>query len=133
MARNILVGCGVVAVLAVGAFAAFVYYVRSNPASITDLMMKQIESHYGPDVTADQKRDLRAAYADFRKAITEHRVRPEAAQKIQVTFSSGSSRELTAEQVRELAAEFRQAAATGRETAPATPPAATLPSATPSP
>jgi uncharacterized membrane protein len=133
MARNILIGCGVVAVLAVGAFAAFVYYVRSNPASITDLMMKQIESHYGPDVTADQKQELRAPYADFRSAITEHRVRPEAAQKIQVTFSSSSSRELTAEQVRRLAAEFREAAGTGPGPASATPPAATLPSTTPSP
>jgi hypothetical protein len=91
--------------------------------------MKQIESHYGPDVTADQKQDLRAAYADFRKAITERRVRPETAQKIQFTFSSSASRGLTAEQVRQLAAEFREAAGTGSQP----PPATTLPSATPSP
>jgi flagellar basal body-associated protein FliL len=129
LARKILIGCGVVALLAVAAIVAFVLYVKSNPASVTDLMMKQIESHYASDVTEGQKQDLRAAYADFRAALARHRVDRNAMQKIQMTFSSSSSREMTAEQVRALTAAFREAA--GVEATPRSTPSAMTPGTSP--
>jgi hypothetical protein len=112
---------------------AFFLYVRSNPASLTDLMMKQIESHYAADVTQEQKEDLRAAYAEFRKALAEHRVHQNAMQRIQITFSSRTGRELTSEQVRTLAAAFREAAGTGSTALPPPSPIGPASSATPHP
>jgi hypothetical protein len=130
LVRNLLIGCGAVAFLCVAAFVAFVLYVRSNPASMTDFMMKQIESHYGPDVTEEQKRDLRSAYADFRKAVVARRVSPDSARRIQLNFS-GSSSQLTAEQVRGLTASFREAAGGESSKSPATAPPVLSPSVTP--
>jgi len=130
LARNILIGCGVVAFACVAVFVAFVLYVRNNPASMTDFMMKQIESHYGPDVTEEQKRDLRSAYADFRKAVVARRVAPDSARRIQLNFS-GSSSQLTAEQVRGLTASFREAAGGESTEPPATAPQVLSPSVTP--
>jgi hypothetical protein len=132
LARNILIGCGVVAFVAVAVFVAFVLYVRSNPASMTDFMVKQIESHYGPDVTEEQKRDLRSAYADFRKAVVERRVSADSVRRVQLNFS-GPNSQLTAEQVRSLTASFREAAS-GPSTSPfTTVPPAVSPSVTPAP
>jgi uncharacterized membrane protein len=130
LARNILIGCGVVALLAVAVVAAFVVYVNRNPASMTDFMMKQIEKHYGPAVTEEQKRDLRNAYADFRKAVVERRVAPDSARKIQLNFSSASP-ELTAEQVRSLTASFREAAGVESSKPSTNSPPALSPSVTP--
>ena len=129
LARNLLIGCGVVAFVCVAVFVAFVLYVRSNPASMTDFMMKQIESHYGPDVTEEQKRDLRSAYADFRKAVVAHRVSPDSARRIQLNFSGANSL-LTAEQVRGLTASFREAAGESSKPPAAAPPVLS-PSVTP--
>ena len=129
LARNILIGCGIVALLAVAAIVAFVLYVKSNPASVTDLMMKQIESHYASDVTEAQKQDLRAAYDDLRAALVQHRIDRSAMQKIQMTFSSSSSREMNPEQVRAVTAAFREAA--GVAATPPSGPSAKTPGASP--
>src|SRR6266852_4328043 len=58
---------------------------------MTDLMMRQIETQWGPDVTEQDKADLRAAYADFRTALNEKRVSQQGVQKIQFSLSGNGS------------------------------------------
>ncbi len=77
---------------------------------MTDLMMRQIESHWGPDVTEQDKADLRAAYAEFRTALNEGRVNTEGVQKLQFTLSANRSNQINREQVHQLTRDFRAAA-----------------------
>ena len=83
---------------------------RRNPSLMTDLMMRQIESHFGPDVTEQDKADLRAAYAEFRTALNQKRVNREGVQKIQFTLSASRSNQINQEQVHQLTRDFRAAA-----------------------
>ena len=85
-------------------------YVRQNPAFLTDLMMSQIESHFASDVTEEDKRDLRAAYQDFRTAVEQKRVNRDAVRRMQFTFSGTRSSTVDHEQVRALIRSFREAA-----------------------
>jgi hypothetical protein len=109
-ARTALIGCGIAAALLLLCIVGFFLYVRRNPGMMTDLMMRQIESHWGPDVTEQDKADLRAAYAEFRTALNERRVSPEALQKLQFTLSANRSNQINREQVHQLTRDFRAAA-----------------------
>jgi len=107
--KKALVGCGVVALVLAACFLGFILYARSKPEFITDFVMKQIESHYAADVTEGDKTELRAAYADFRKALRERRVSKEPLDRMRATLvSGGTSNEIHRDQVRELIALFRR-------------------------
>ena len=109
-ARTALIGCGIAAALLLLCIVGFFLYVRRNPGMMTDLMMRQIESHWGPDVTEQDKADLRAAYAEFRTALNERRVSPEGLRKLQFTLSANRSNQINREQVHQLTRDFRAAA-----------------------
>jgi hypothetical protein len=112
--KKALIGCGVVALLLAACFIAVVMYVRQRPEALTDIVMKQVESHFAADVTADDKRQLHGAYADFRAALKEHRVAREPLDRMRTTIvSSGSQSEVTREQVRSLTELFRRTAGGG--------------------
>lgn len=109
-ARNALIGCGIAAFLLIAVLVGFFLYLRRNPGMMTDLMMRQIETQWGPDVTEQDKADLRAAYADFRTALNEKRVSQQGVQKIQFSLSGNRSGKLNREQVHQLTEAFRTAA-----------------------
>ena len=116
--KKALIGCGAVALLLAVCFIAFVIYVRQRPDALTDFVMKQVESHYAADVTPGEKEELRAAYAEFRTALREHRIDREPLDRMRATFvSKGSQSEVSREQVRELTELFRKAVA-GASAAP---------------
>ena len=118
--KKALIGCGAVALLIAICFIVFLIYVRKNPDALTDIVMKQVESHYAPDVTTEEKQQLRDAYADFRTALREHRVSREPLDRMRTTLvSSGSQSEVSREQVRSLTELFRRTAGGG--TAPPAP------------
>ena len=106
------IGCGVVAVVLAACFIAFLIYVRQRPDVLTDFVMRQVESHYAPDVTAEEKEGLRSAYAEFRTALREHRIQREPLDRMRATFvSNGSQGEVSRAQVRDLTELFRKAVA----------------------
>jgi hypothetical protein len=122
--RKALIGCGAVALLIAICFIGLLIYVRQRPDALTDIVMKQVESHYAADVTAEEKQQLRDAYADFRTALREHRVSREPLDRMRTTLvSSGSQSEVSREQVRSLTELFRRTAGGG-----AAPPAILTPS-----
>ena len=129
--KKTLIGCGGVALVCAVGFIAFILYVRQRPETITDAVMKQVESHFAPDVTADEKAQLRAAYADFRVALKEHRLGREPLDRMRTTLVSGGAQsEVTREQVRQMTELFRQAVSSAR---PAGTPGALAPSPHPTP
>jgi hypothetical protein len=112
--KKALIGCGAVALLIALCFNGLLIYVRQRPDALTDIVMKQVESHYAADVTAEEKEQLRAAYADFRTALREHRVNREPLDRMRTTLvSSGSQSEVSREQVRSLTELFRRTAGGG--------------------
>ncbi len=129
--KKVLIGCGAVALLIAICFIGLLIYVRQRPDALTDIVMKQVESHYATDVTAEEKEQLHAAYADFRTALREHRVNREPLDRMRTTLvSSGSQSEVSREQVRSLTELFRRTA--GGAAAPPAPAVLTpSPSATP--
>jgi hypothetical protein len=122
--RAALIGCGVAGLLFLAVVVTLLLYARRNPAFLTDLMMRQIESHYGADVTEDEKKALRAAYRDFREAVAEKRVSQAAVKRLQVTLSAGRSGSFDGEQVRALTQAFRSAAGGTPEAPPVASPSA---------
>jgi hypothetical protein len=130
-AKNALLGCGVAALVLFALLVGCFLYLRRNPALLTDVMMKQIESHYGPDVTEQDKADLKAAYGDFRSAVNEKRVNREAVGRLQSTLSSNRSNRLGREDVQALTRAFREGA--GKAPAAPEPSASPAPAATPPP
>ncbi len=124
------IGCGVLALALLAVVVGLFLYVRRNPTLLTDLMMNQVESHFGPDVTEDDKRELRAAYRDFRAAVEQRRVNREAVRRVQVTFSGSRSGKLDRDQVHTLTRAFRESA--GQPVpAPGSPPGSPSPRPTP--
>jgi hypothetical protein len=118
--KKSLIGCGAVALLLAACFIALLIYVRQRPDALTDVVMKQVESHFAADVTAEEKEQLHSAYADFRTALREHRVSREPLDRMRTTLvSSGSQSEISREQVRSLTELFRRTA--GGSAAPPTP------------
>jgi hypothetical protein len=94
-------------------------YVQRRPTALLDFLMRQVEANFAADVTEQEKQELRAAYADFRKAVEEKRPTDEDYDRVRrvLTFSPGKG-EMTREQVRELTEAFRRAAGTHRESMP---------------
>ena len=109
-ARTALIGCGIASALLLLCLVGFFLYMRRNPGMMTDLMMRQIESHFGPDVMEQDKADLRSAYAEFRTALNQRRVNREGVQKLQFTLSANRSNQINREQVLQLTRDFRAAA-----------------------
>lgn len=113
--RTGLVGCGIAGLALLLLVVAGFFYLRRNPQKITDFVMSQVESHYAPDVTAEDKRELREAYAAFREKMRtsarRERGSEEPFRRIQGVFmGTGSNNEITREQVHELTDAFRNAA-----------------------
>lgn len=131
LGKKILIGCGVVALVIAACLLGLILYLRQHPEVATDFVMKQVESRYAADVTQQEKDDLRAAYAEFRTALKEHRVPREPLEGMRSRLTvSGSQNEITREQVRDLTALFRQSA--GSRAAPGSS-ALPVPSPRPSP
>jgi hypothetical protein len=127
--KKSLIGCGVVALVVAVCFIAFFLYVRQRPETITDVVMSQVESHFAADVTAEEKEQVRSAYADFRAALKEHRVSREPLDRMRSTLVSGGAQsEVSREQVRDLTALFRRAAGSRAAPAAAATPGGPVPS-----
>jgi len=131
-ARAAFIGCGALALVLLAVVVGLFLYVRRNPTVLTDLMMNQVQSHYAADVTEEDKKDLRAAYQEFRAAVAENRVNREAVRRVQVTFSGSRSSTVDREQVHTLTRAFREAAARPAS-APAAPPGSPSPEPHPTP
>ena len=110
--RGALLGCGGAAVLVVICLVVLGIYVRKNPESVTDMLMERIRDRFASDVTSEDKADLDRAYAEFRAALVGGRVRREDLDRVRSTVSLG--REVSRDDVHELARVFREAAGTAR-------------------
>jgi hypothetical protein len=124
-----LLGCGGAAVLLVAALIGLGVYIQKKPTAVTDLLMERIRASYASDVTDADKSELDAAYADFRRALEEKRVRKEDMEKVRDAVKLG--RVVGREEVREMTRVFREAAGnaggTRRRTPESPPPAAATP------
>jgi hypothetical protein len=128
--KNVLIGCGIVALVLAAACLGLILYARSRPEMITDFVMKQIESHYAADVTETDKRELRDAYADFRQALRDRRVSRDRLDRMRATLMTGGSQnEIHHQQVRELIELYRRGSGSG----PGTPEVSPSPAPSPSP
>jgi hypothetical protein len=130
--KGTLLGCGGAAVLVVVCLVALGIYVQKKPGAITDMLMERIRDRFAADVTTQDKADLEAAYAEFRTALEQGRVRRDDLDRVRNTVKLG--REVPREEVLELTRVFREAAEAGR-TAPGTVPLESTPAilATPVP
>ncbi|MGH9398789.1 MAG: hypothetical protein ACRD00_00365 [Thermoanaerobaculia bacterium] len=127
-----LIGCGIVALLCVLIFVAGVLYIKKNPGALVDFAMRGIENNFGPDVTEQDKKELREAVEEFKVAVRSGRVTGDRAGGWQRSFSmKSSSRKLSHEDVQDIIRAFREAA--GVRSAPATAPTLAPMVATPSP
>jgi hypothetical protein len=136
--KGALLGCGGAAVLVVACLVGLGIYVQKRPGAVTDMLMERIRDRYASDVTAEDKTNLDAAYAEFRSALEAKRVRKEDLDRVRVTVRLG--REVHHEEVVELTRVFREAAghSGGSESPgapePSPPPAQATPvAATPTP
>jgi hypothetical protein len=73
-----LIGCGIVALLCILIFAGGLLFVKKNPGALMDFALRGIEHSYGPDVTEEDKKELRAAIEDFKEAIRSNRTRSDS-------------------------------------------------------
>lgn len=102
-----LIGCGVVALLVVLCFVGFVLYVRKNPGAMLDLAVTSIESAYGPSVTEEDRKELRAAVADVKEAARAGRIRGGRSMGWG-NFSRKSGDKLSHEDVQQIIRSFRE-------------------------
>jgi hypothetical protein len=103
-----LLGCGGAAVLLVAALVGLGVYVQKKPTAVTDLLMERVRAGYASDVTEADKSELNLAYADFRRALEEKRVRNEDMEKVRDAVKLG--RVVGREEVHDLTRVFREAA-----------------------
>ncbi len=88
-----------------------ILYIRRNPEAIADFVMTQVESHFASDVTDQDKADLRAAYASYRRKLKTGKASAEPLQRVRTVFMTGGSRnEISRDQVHDMTAAFRDAA-----------------------
>jgi hypothetical protein len=127
-----LLGCGGAAVLLVAALIGLGVYVQRKPTAVTDLLMDRVRAGYASDVTDGEKSELDAAYADFRRALEEKRIKKEDMEKVRDAVKLG--RVVGRGEVHELTRVFREAAGNAGGT-PSRAPESTPPpiSATPLP
>ncbi len=78
------------------------------------MLMERIRERYASDVTGEDKADLDAAYADFRRTLEAGRIRKEDLDRVRVTIKLG--REVHREEVHELTRVFRESADNASET-----------------
>jgi hypothetical protein len=109
--KGTLLGCGTAAVLVVACLVGLAVYVQRRPAAVTDLLMDRIRDRYASDVTEQDKADLDAAYADFRGALEDRRVRKEDIERVKDAVKL--DREVHREEVLDLTRVFREAAGGG--------------------
>lgn len=121
-----LIGCGGLALLCVLVFVGLVLYSKKNPGLFLDFAMNQVESNYGPDVTEQDKKDLRAALADLKEAIRTNRLRRDGNSGWSRSFNFRSSRsdKVSHDDVRDIIRSFREAILPSPGATPATAPAA---------
>lgn len=106
-----LIGCGVAGLVVLLAIVVCFLYIRRNPQVVTDLVMSQVDSHFAPDVTDQEKKDLHEAYAAYRDNLRSGKATPEPLERVRGVFiSTGSTNEISRAQVRELTAAFRRGA-----------------------
>ncbi len=119
-----LLGCGGAAVLLVAALIGLGVYVRNKPTAVTDLLMERVRAGYASDVTEEDKSKLDSAYADFRRALEDRRVRKDDMEKVRDAVKLG--RVVGREEVHDLTRVFGEAAGNAgiRNTPESTPPAA---------
>jgi hypothetical protein len=124
-----VIGCGAAAVVVVLlVIAAFLYFSR-RPETMFDIMMSAVEANFAPDVTEEDKRELREAYAQFRTALREKRVDKERLQDLNRVIRIRSGEPISREKVHRMTEFFREAAKGSR--APANLPTAVPLPATP--
>ena len=105
-------GCGIVGVLVLLCFIGGVIYIRSHPEAFTDFLIGRIEASYSPEVTAQDKADLRAAYAAYREKLRTRSVSGRSLDRVRtVLMRGGGGSTIGRDQVHELTAAFREAAA----------------------
>ena len=126
-----LLGCGGAAVLLVAALIGLGVYIQKKPTAVTDLLMERIRAGYASDVTDADKSKLDAAYADFRSALEEKRVRKEDMEKVRDAVKLG--RVVGREEVHEMTRVFREAAGNSGGTRRSTPESPPQAAATPLP
>jgi hypothetical protein len=102
-----LLGCGAAAILLVVALVGIGIYVQKRPAAVTDLLMERIRAGYAADVTAEDKSELDAAYADFRRELEAKRVTKDAMERVRDAVKIG--REVGRDEVHDLTRVFREA------------------------
>ena len=125
-ARGVAIGCAGAGLLAILCVAAFFAYVRRHPETATDVMMGQVEKRYASDVTSEDKERLRASYQEFRRGLVAKRYGPEPLERVRSILSGSARRQITRDQVLELARVFEEAAR-GRSGGGASPPATPSP------
>ncbi|HEX9305809.1 MAG TPA: hypothetical protein VGA31_15305 [Thermoanaerobaculia bacterium] len=107
-----LLGCGAAAVLLVAALIGLGVYIQKKPTAVTDLLMERVRAGYAPDVTDSDKSEVDLAYAGFRRALEEKRVRSEDMERVRDAVKLG--RVVGREEVHELTRVFRKAAGNAR-------------------
>ena len=106
--RTGLIGCGIIALLCVLVFVGGVLYVRKNPGALADFAMRSIEKNYGPDVTEQDKKELREAVEEFKAAARAGTLNRDRATGVQRSFTMrGSSGKISHEDVQEIIRAFR--------------------------
>jgi hypothetical protein len=105
--RTGLIGCGIVALLCVLIFVGGVLYVKKNPGAVLDFAVASIEKKYGPDVTEEDRKELRAVVADVKEAARSGRIRSNRSVGWQ-NFSKRGSDKLSHEDVQEIIRTFRE-------------------------
>ena len=109
--KGALLGCGGAAVLCVAALIVTGVWVQKNPEKVTDLLVDNIRDRYASDVTEQDKADLDAAYAEFRRALVDRRVRDEDMERVRGVVKLQG--EVRRDDVLELTRVFREAARSG--------------------
>lgn len=123
-ARQALVGCGALALVVAVALISILVYLRRHPERMTDVLMRQVESGFAADVTAQEKEDLRASYSRFRESLVRGTANRQSLQDIRsVLLSRGMGSTVSRDQVHALTEIFRNGARPDAPTGSSPPPA----------
>lgn len=102
-----LIGCGIVALLLVLLFVGGVLYVKKNPGVVLDFAVAGIERNYGPGVTEEDRKELRAVVAEVKEAARSGRIRGDQSVSWQSFAKSGPDK-LSHEDVQQIIRAFRE-------------------------
>ncbi|HEY7864285.1 MAG TPA: hypothetical protein VIE39_11520 [Thermoanaerobaculia bacterium] len=115
-----VIGCGAAAVVVVLLIIAAILYFSRRPEAMFDLMMTAVEANLAPEVTDEDRRELRAAYAEFRQALKEKRVDRRELENLNRVLRIRSGEPISRDRVHQMTEFFRRAARSAP--APATSP-----------